>query len=345
VQKNGVAMLRATSPSEFVLTLDAPLPQDFTILVELVPKSCCAPEDLGLEGTATLSESAGSAHLLWHTATQIVLGGGERYEGAVPESLRDALPGQLTRIVVVFQGNTVRMYTNGRRLYTLTDRRFVRGRVLRVFLGGQNSGTNAVPLAGLRVVEGIHPRVSPAPAVVAFAPTDTVAPVTRPPADEVRRRTDSVTPVPPQPPPPPPPPPADEVRRRTDSVTPVAPPPAAPMTRAGETGEVTQTGSTPPAGFTTLAPRTIGLGGLTVTGVSSTMAPRTIALSGLTVTGVASTMAPRTIALSGLIVTGSSSTLAPREFVLDGLVVTGVSTTLAPRTIALTGLSVVGVTP
>jgi hypothetical protein len=45
------------------------------------------------------------------------------------------------------------MYTNGIRLYTLADRLFVRGKVLRVTLGGQ-SEENAVYLARLRVAAG-----------------------------------------------------------------------------------------------------------------------------------------------------------------------------------------------
>jgi hypothetical protein len=83
-----------------------------------------------------------------------VIGGGETYEAPMPEDFRATLPGVLTQVVAAFEGTTVRLYTNGRRLYTLTDRKFARGRVLRVFLGGQDDATHAVYLAGLRIGTG-----------------------------------------------------------------------------------------------------------------------------------------------------------------------------------------------
>ena len=76
------------------------------------------------------------------------------YQATMPGDLRESLPGQLTQIVASFSGETVKLYTNGRRLYTLTERRFARGRVIRVFLGGQDDGDQAVYLARLRVTAG-----------------------------------------------------------------------------------------------------------------------------------------------------------------------------------------------
>ncbi|HJR36392.1 MAG TPA: hypothetical protein VJ817_15655, partial [Gemmatimonadales bacterium] len=161
VLKNGVPMLKASAASEFRITLPQGLPQDFTLEFELIPKACqgCAPQDLSFEGMREINQGAGSAHVLWEADGHLAVigGGGGTYSALMPEELWTTLPGVLTRVVVVVEGTTIRLYTNGRRLYTLSNRRFARGDVLRVFLGGQDDGADAVHLAGLRVTAGAFP--------------------------------------------------------------------------------------------------------------------------------------------------------------------------------------------
>jgi len=167
VLKDGVPMLKATAASEFLITLPRVLPADFTLEFELIPKGCCPPPDLSFEGTPTINQGNASAHVLWQADAMLAVvgGGGENYEMAMPEDLRTTLPGVLTAVVAVIQGPTLRLYTNGRRLYTL-DKQFARGRVLRVALGGEDDQANAVYLAALRIRAG-----AAAPTVVAANPT------------------------------------------------------------------------------------------------------------------------------------------------------------------------------
>jgi hypothetical protein len=73
------------------------------------------------------------------------------YQAPMPEDFNVILPAALTEVTASFEGGTVKLYTNGRRLYTLTDRRFARGRTLRLSLGGQDDGDQAVYLAKLRI--------------------------------------------------------------------------------------------------------------------------------------------------------------------------------------------------
>jgi hypothetical protein len=154
VDKNGQRMLRASSSSEFLITLPQALPADFTVEVELIPKACCNPEDFMLEGTPSRNRGVASAELTWQPAhIMAVGGGGAMYQSDMPADLAASTPGNLTRLVWEFKGTTLKHYTNGRRLYTL-DKQFVRGRVLRVFLGGQDERRNAVYLAGLRIGTG-----------------------------------------------------------------------------------------------------------------------------------------------------------------------------------------------
>jgi hypothetical protein len=154
VDKDGQHMLKASSPSEFLLTLSQNLPAAFTVEVDLIPKSCCAPDDFMLEGTATMNRGPASVQLTWQPERiSAVGGGGEMYQAAMPEDLAAATPGNLTHLALEFNGTTIKLYTNGRRLYTL-DKQFARGRVLRVWLGG-GTETNAVYLAGFRVRAGV----------------------------------------------------------------------------------------------------------------------------------------------------------------------------------------------
>jgi len=153
VDKNGQRMLMASSPSELLITLPQLLPSVFTVEVDLVPKACCNPDDFMVEGTPTRNRGAASAELTWHPERiSAVGGGGEMYQSAVPADLAAVAPGNLTHLVIEINGPTIKLWTNGRRLYTL-DKQFVRGRVLRVWLGGE-SATNPMYLAGLRVGTG-----------------------------------------------------------------------------------------------------------------------------------------------------------------------------------------------
>ena len=157
VQKDGTPMLKASSPSEFLIALPEVLPQDFTVEIALVPKKCCAPQDLMFEGARTQNRGVASAHIEWDSDGQVVVvGGGEMYQAPMPEEFTTTLPGALTQVAVSFVGNTIKLYTNGRRLWTL-DRQFARGRVFRVSLGGQDENAGAVHLAGLRIATNSPP--------------------------------------------------------------------------------------------------------------------------------------------------------------------------------------------
>ncbi|HEU5219051.1 MAG TPA: hypothetical protein VFU23_10355 [Gemmatimonadales bacterium] len=153
VDKNGQRVLKVSSPSELLITLPQVLPAAFTVVVDLIPKACCNPEDFMLEGTPTRNRGAASVELTWHPShIMAVGGGGDMYQSDMPADLAASTPGNPTQLVLEFNGPTIKLYTNGRRMYTL-DKQFTRGRVLRVWLGGE-SESNAMYLAGLSVLSG-----------------------------------------------------------------------------------------------------------------------------------------------------------------------------------------------
>jgi len=157
VQKDGMRMFKAASPTELLVSLLEPLPTNFTLEFQLVPKGCCNPADLTI---GQVNQGDASAFFSWYPDALSVNGGGEMYQAPMPEDFKLMLPAALTEVTASFEGNTVKLYTNGRRLYTLTDRRFARGRTLRLSLGGQGDGDEAVYLAKLRIATN-----SPPPAV------------------------------------------------------------------------------------------------------------------------------------------------------------------------------------
>lgn len=154
VTKDGVRMLKAAEPSEFLINLPEALPTDFTLEFEITPKACCNPADLMFEGTATMSRSATSAQVSWHPQTLIVVGGGEYFQTPMPSELADVLPSAPAQVSASFQNGGLTLFTNGRQVLSLPNRAFAHGRVLRVFLGGQDDDQHAVYLSKLRIAAG-----------------------------------------------------------------------------------------------------------------------------------------------------------------------------------------------
>ena len=322
VDKDGTRMLRVTSLTELLIQLPESLPENFTVEFDLIPKHCCSPEDLSFEGTPTLSRSSTSAQLLWWQDAVRVIGGGGDYQAQMPSALRDVLAGQLSHVAVSFEGTTIRMYTNGERLYTLSDRRFARGRVLRVVLGGQDADQQAVYLAGLRIAVG-------------GGPTATLATgsnrATTPASLGGLRGASTPTPLRAS---------STGIASRTTAMAPFM---AEGVTAAPSTRTITLQGFAASGSFANLAARTIPLSGFSAIGSSQTLSPRTIPLSGFSAIGSSRTLSPRTIPLSGFSAIGSSRSLSPRTIPLPGFSAIGGFTTLSPRTIVLPGWTVVGV--
>jgi hypothetical protein len=157
--KDGKPTLSTNAPTVFLVRLPEVLPADFTLEFEIAAKKCCNPEDLMFEGTLRGNRGVASAEVTWHPSRLMVVGGGEMYQSNVPEDLGLTLPGTLSQVSASYDAGTLKLYTNGKRLYTLSDRKFARGRVLRVFLGGQAGPEYAVHLAGLRIATNSPPEL------------------------------------------------------------------------------------------------------------------------------------------------------------------------------------------
>lgn len=151
VTKDGSPMLKASEPTEVLIRLPEVLPEAFTLEFDLIPKACCAPEDISFEGTAAIARSTTSAHVEWHATTLIIVGGGEYFQIPMPQDLAETLPSAMTHLNAVIDASGLTLYANDRQITSLPNRKFAHGRVLRVSLGGQDEGDHAVYLARLRI--------------------------------------------------------------------------------------------------------------------------------------------------------------------------------------------------
>jgi hypothetical protein len=189
VEKDGLHMLRASSPSEVLLKLPQVLPEKFTIELDIVPKACCAPDDIAIEGTDMDHRGSGTAQITWQSPRISVVGGApDMYQAPMPDALQVSTPGVLTHIVLTVENETIQLYTNGRRLFTLTDRKFARRNVLWLMLGGADDGPNALYLARLRIINNtvLTPNNAgqcPPGTVTCSAKTGAPAPTPNPPTE------------------------------------------------------------------------------------------------------------------------------------------------------------------
>lgn len=152
VPKFGRPMLRASDGGEFLIEFADELPQDFTLEFDLVPKLNCNPEDLSFEGTAEINQGESSMNVLWQSTRVALVGGAaENKEIPMPDALMTKVRGNLTEVRASFAGNTFKLYTNGKEIVNAPGRKFVRGRLLRIGLGGADERMCSVHLAMLRV--------------------------------------------------------------------------------------------------------------------------------------------------------------------------------------------------
>lgn len=156
VEKDGVHMLRGSSPATFLVLIPEKIPEHFTLEFDLVPRRTgdTGGTELSFEGTRQPTRSDSSAQVMWNHHDATVIGGGTNYaqtNKSFPDDLREEIIGNRTEVRAAFDGDNLRLFTNGQQIYDLKGVKFVRGRVLRIELGGTDSGDNAVYLARFRI--------------------------------------------------------------------------------------------------------------------------------------------------------------------------------------------------
>ncbi|HUG13052.1 MAG TPA: hypothetical protein VMM36_18690, partial [Opitutaceae bacterium] len=158
VEKDGTHMLRSSSDSSFLVTVPVRIPDRFTLEFDLVPKFSgeTSSTELSFEGTREPNRGDGSAQVMWTHYHAVVVGGGQDYSSrrVFSDDMREEIIGNLTQVRAEFDGDSIKLFTNGEQVLDTKEAKFVRGRVLRIELGGRDDGDNAVYLARVRMTAG-----------------------------------------------------------------------------------------------------------------------------------------------------------------------------------------------
>jgi hypothetical protein len=175
VNVDGVPMLRAIGPGEFLIPLSQTLPSDFTIEFDFISRTG-AGQEIAFEGGPVATRSVTSAEVLWNHQIATIMGGGVGMaQITLPSALQTQVAGKRTKVQVAMSGTQFKLFTNGLPLNNLPTLAFQRASELRIFLGGVSDGAQAVYLAGIRLATNGPPSgLSGAPSgggVASSAPT------------------------------------------------------------------------------------------------------------------------------------------------------------------------------
>lgn len=281
-ERDGVAMLKATTSTTLELTLPEILPPHFTIEADFFSSSGSAQKQFAVAATATLVGTTRSALLVWHHHyTGVLRGGaaaGDKYFYPSPALLPE-LQKQLVHIQVVMNGDHFSIFTNDELIGDYPNLAVRRTNVLLVYLGGEPRPGGEVYLAKLRIGSNSG--------ATGVAANPSIPAVTRPASPGALG--------------------AEPAPRAPDPAPPGPPASGGTSSSLNESRTVTLAGFTAAGVFVSIAPRTITLFGFTAAGSFTGIAQRSITMSGFTAAGSFSGLAPRTITLRGWTGVGQTS--------------------------------------
>ena len=155
VERAGVKVLRATGRAQFLVPVGRPLPERFTLEIDVIAPNSGQNEIVAIEGGPQLDRGDQSANVTWSPEGTVIQGSGQHAGNStvdIPEAARPALIGHVAHLRVLMDGAYFKMYVNERRLYNIPELAFRRDSVIRVFLDGLE-GDGAVYLTSIRLAE------------------------------------------------------------------------------------------------------------------------------------------------------------------------------------------------
>src|SRR5262249_22523208 len=144
VERDGVKVFRATSPTEFLIPVGRTLPERFTLEIDVIAPT---PKDgehdthqmLQFEAGPDRTSGAQSATITYMTSVAWIQGGGQSAPASnanVPEAMRPLLRNTVAHLRVLMDGPYFKMYVNERRLYNIPELAVRRDSVIWVALNG-----------------------------------------------------------------------------------------------------------------------------------------------------------------------------------------------------------------
>ena len=157
VERDGIKVLRATGAVQFLVPVGRVLPQRFTLEIDAIaPAGGALTRAVSFEGGAKWLANAQSAAVSWNPRSAFYEGSGRNISSSaseIPESMREAMTGNVVHLRVLMDSGYFKMYANERRLYNIPEFAFTRDSVIRIALEGSEAEGMAVYLTSIRVAE------------------------------------------------------------------------------------------------------------------------------------------------------------------------------------------------
>ena len=157
VERDGIQVLRATGPVQFLVPVGRVLPQRFTLEIDAIaPSAGALTRAVSFEGGPRWLANEQSATVSWNPRAGFYEGSGKNISSSVseiPETMRDEMIGNVVHLRVLMDSAYFKMYANERRLYNVPELAFKRDSVIRIALEGAEAEGMAVYLTSIRVAE------------------------------------------------------------------------------------------------------------------------------------------------------------------------------------------------
>lgn len=154
VERDGVKMLRSTGRSTILVPVGRPLPQRFTLEIDILSTTPLINGMLAFEGGRELDRGDKSAEVSWSPNGTFIIGGGQdagKSSKPIAEEVQAAIVGGVAHIRVLMDESYFKMYMNERRLYNIPELQFLRAPDIRMLVIG--SDENPTFITGIRIAE------------------------------------------------------------------------------------------------------------------------------------------------------------------------------------------------
>jgi outer membrane protein OmpA-like peptidoglycan-associated protein len=149
----GQRLMRATSPSAFIIPLPETLPERFTIEIDVINRPSLDGTDFHLRGKAARMDDPATSLISWGSDGASLTGGsGGEVKLSNHEANRLRYRGKATHVRVLGDGKYIKVYLDEKRMANVPNANFERSKVLHLIIDAR-SEDNAAYIGRIRVAE------------------------------------------------------------------------------------------------------------------------------------------------------------------------------------------------